>query len=154
MPSSSEQVGATTRRALLVGAAGVGTAAALALAGCGGGGSSSGGGAAAPTTGAAAPTAGAADAIGKTGDVPVGGGTIFQTPNVVVTQPTSGQFKAFDATCTHQRCTVASVRNRAIVCPCHGSQFSITDGSVLKGPATQPLESRAITVSGDNLVFS
>lgn len=83
-------------------------------------------------------------------EIPVGGGRVFDTQRVVVTQPTAGNFKAFSAVCTHQGCTVAQV-TATIDCPCHGSQFAITDGSVVNGPATQPLPSVPVHRQGKQL---
>ena len=71
-----------------------------------------------------------------TAKVPVGGGVILGGPRIVVTQPTEGTFKAFTAVCTHQACTVGMVKDNVISCPCHGSAYSATDGSVKNGPAT------------------
>lgn len=85
-------------------------------------------------------------------DVPVGGGSINKDAKVVVTQPTSGTFKAFSAVCTHMNCLVTSVSKNVITCTCHGSQFSATDGSVEGGPAPSPLPSVAIKVEGDEIV--
>jgi Rieske Fe-S protein len=82
-------------------------------------------------------------------DIEVGGGTIFADDQVVVTQPSEGTFKGFNSTCTHQGCQVASVSDGAIHCPCHGSSFSIEDGSVQGGPASSPLAAVAISVDGD-----
>jgi Rieske Fe-S protein len=89
--------------------------------------------------------------LGKTSDIPVGGGLIFAGQKVVVTQPTAGQFKGFTAVCTHMGCTVAQVADGTIDCPCHGSKFNIADGSVANGPATSPLAAKPVTVSGDTL---
>lgn len=83
--------------------------------------------------------------------VPVGGGYIDKSNLVVVTQPQAGQYKAFTAVCTHQGCTVASVTNNRIVCPCHSSVFSATDGSVINGPATSPLSAMTAAVNGENV---
>lgn len=47
--------------------------------------------------------------IGSKADVPEGGGTVFREQEVVVTQPDSGDFKAFTAVCTHQGCLVDRV---------------------------------------------
>ncbi len=70
-------------------------------------------------------------------DVPVESGVI--TDDYVVTQPAKGEFKAFSNICTHQKCKVTAVTS-TIDCACHGSQFSVSDGSVVKGPATEALE--------------
>jgi Rieske Fe-S protein len=147
------------RRTVLAGIGAAGAAAALA--GCGGSGNGGGTGAQPPaaTTGAAGNTdnGGASndngDAI-KTSDIPVGGGKIFDTQNIVVTQPSAGQFKAFSATCTHQGCQVGSVQGGVIKCPCHGSTYSIVDGSVKAGPAPRPLPAKTATVQGDTIVVS
>lgn len=85
------------------------------------------------------------------GDVPVGGGVVLTDARFVVTQPTPGVYKAFDRTCTHQDCPVKKVEGGGIACSCHGSRFSIEDGSVLAGPATRPLPARTVTVRGDQL---
>ncbi|MEV0622224.1 Rieske (2Fe-2S) protein [Nonomuraea sp. NPDC050404] len=90
-------------------------------------------------------------ALAATGDIPEGGGKVFKNQKVVVTQPTAGEFKAFSAVCTHQGCTVDEVADNTINCPCHGSKFSITDGSVANGPASDPLEEKQIEVDGDNI---
>lgn len=90
-----------------------------------------------------------ADGI-PTSEVPVGGGIIQE--DVVVTQPSEGEFKAFTAVCTHQQCLVGEVSGGTINCPCHGSQFSIEDGSVTGGPAPTPLAEVGLTVDGDRIV--
>ena len=89
-----------------------------------------------------------------TADVPVGGGVVLTEAKVVVTQPKAGEFKAFTAVCTHRQCTVSKVADGTIDCPCHGSQFSAADGSVVKGPAEQPLAPKAVTVAGDTLTVA
>ncbi len=81
-----------------------------------------------------APAGSATAGLAATADVPVGGGVILADPALVITQPTAGDFKAFSSICTHQGCAVAEVTANEIVCPCHGSKFSATDGSVLTGP--------------------
>ncbi|MGW3648359.1 Rieske (2Fe-2S) protein [Streptomyces sp. NPDC000878] len=89
-----------------------------------------------------------------TADIPVGGGKIFKDEQVVVTQPKEGEFKAFTSICTHQKCPVANVSDGTINCTCHGSKFSITDGSVANPPATQPLAEKKITVSGNSILLA
>ena len=74
-----------------------------------------------------------------TSKVPVGGGVILADADYVVTQPSKGSYKAFSKICTHQGCPVAEVRDGVIHCNCHGSEYSIKDGSVTKPPAPKPL---------------
>ena len=123
------------------------------LAACGGGDTAtdgSGGG----SGGDAGSGSGGDGALVATKDVPVGGGVIVADRNLVATQPTEGTFKVFSAVCTHQGCTVAKVANGTIDCPCHGSRFSIEDGSVAQGPAQKPLEEVTFKVTGDEIVPS
>jgi len=160
-PASVDEIVEVTRpsrrRVLLTG--GVVAAAAAVTAACG---SSSGAsaGSAAATTNPASPAGGSTAAASSpaaagvtvaTSAVPVGGGTILADQKIVVTQPTAGTYKAFTAVCTHQGCTVASVANGTITCPCHGSTFSAADGSVQAGPAPSPLASIPVTVSGTTI---
>jgi Rieske Fe-S protein len=97
------------------------------------------------------PAAGGADLVAASA-VPVDGGVVIQDKKVVVCQPSKGQFKAFTAVCTHMGCIVGSVSNNTIVCPCHGSQYSAQDGSVLGGPAPAPLKPVKIRVKGGEIV--
>ena len=97
--------------------------------------------------GTAAP---AAKAIAKTSDVPVGSGVIVG--EVEVTQPSAGVFKGLSAKCTHKGCTVDKVADGTIDCPCHGSKFNL-DGTVVNGPAQEPLAVENITVQGDSIML-
>lgn len=72
----------------------------------------------------------------------------------MVTQPSAGTFLAFSAACTHQGCTVSGVEDDVISCPCHGSQFDINDGSVVQGPAREPLARREIAVAGTSFTIA
>ncbi|MGQ0843947.1 MAG: Rieske (2Fe-2S) protein [Sporichthyaceae bacterium] len=93
-----------------------------------------------------------APALARAGDVPVGGGTVFARQQVVVTQPTRGVYRAFDARCTHEQCLVSDCSGGAINCPCHSSKFSLDDGSALAGPARRSLPGRSIEVR-DGQIF-
>ncbi|WP_329279682.1 Rieske (2Fe-2S) protein [Streptomyces sp. NBC_01451] len=98
--------------------------------------------------------AAAGTALAKTSDIPEGGGKIFKEQGVVVTQPTAGTYKAFSSKCTHAGCAVTGITNGVITCPCHNSEFSVADGSVKKGPATEALAAESITVSGDSITLA
>src|ERR1700727_2127465 len=85
--------------------------------------------------------------LGAASDVPVGGGMVYTAAKVVVTQPSKGEYKAFRAVCTHVGCLCNQVAGGTINCPCHGSKFKITDGSVVAGPAPAPLPAKTVTVT-------
>ena len=51
-------------------------------------------------------------------------------------------FLAYSAACTHTGCEVNGwhADTRHLVCPCHGSEFDVTDAArVINGPAPKPL---------------
>lgn len=130
-----------SRRIVFQGLGALGVAAVLA--GCGGGDDESGGGADAPESGAE---------LASTSEVPVGGGLVLTDEQIVITQPTEGDFKAFSASCTHQGTLVDEVQEGGIHCPNHGSLFSPDDGSVVQGPATKALPTVDIEVDGDKIL--
>ena len=183
MTDESQQHQCATRRCVLLGAgvlgaAGVLTACSTAAVPYG---ANAAGQAPAPTTpaaagnglaGGAAQPAGSASAKGGSGngnakasgpkgtllglaaDVPVGGGKVYTAAKVVVTQPSKGEFKALSAVCTHVGCLCNQVADGTINCPCHGSKFKITDGSVVAGPAPASLPAAKITVSGGKILLT
>ncbi len=105
-----------------------------------------------PTAAATSPKPSASKAKAPSGpsvatsQVPVGGGVILENADYVVTQPSKGSYKAFSKICTHRGCPVASVENGVIHCNCHGSEYSIKDGSVTNPPASKGLAKAKTTV--------
>ena len=154
-PSDADPAAPLSRRAVVAGVGGV--AAAGLLTACGAS-TAPAPAPAAPAPAARRPHPSAATSGGATlaaaSSIPVGGGTVFADKDVVVTQPTAGEYKAFSATCTHQGCKVKSVADGVIVCPCHGSKFAIADGSVASGPAKSPLPAKSVSVEGGSIVLA
>jgi len=157
----------TTRRAMFAGAGAVGAAAVLAACGTdesgydpygepvGAGGDSPPPASQPPAS--EAPAEGGAQAEGglaQTSEVEVGGGVVLDDQDVVITQPVAGEWKGFSATCTHQGCTITDVADGTINCNCHGSKFSLADGSVVGGPAPEPLPEKPVVVDGDWVVLA
>ena len=70
---------------------------------------------------------------------------------VIVSQPSSGEYKAFSTVCTHQGCQVQVQDSNRIVCPCHGSEYAVADGSVVHGPAEEALTSYPVQVKGGKI---
>jgi len=142
--------------------AGACAACAAALAGCARYGTSS--GLAGPAAYGGAPSAGtspagtspagtsASNVLASTAEIPVGGGKVLTAQKIVITQPQAGSFHAFTAICTHQGCIVNTVSGGTINCPCHGSEYSIANGSVVRGPAPLPLAAVSIKVEGTSIV--
>ncbi len=126
----------TTRRALLTSAGAALGAATLGACGAAGG----------------IPTSGPVSI--DSSSVPVGGGVIIPDSAYVVTQPTAGRFRGFSRVCTHAGCLVSAVTGSTIDCLCHGSQFSITDGSVVRGPAKAPLPTAKVSLDGTTITVS
>lgn len=54
---------------------------------------------------------------------------------------------------TTNACSLAKGKldGTTVTCPCHGSQFDVTSGAVLSGPAQRPERSRLVQVEGDDL---
>lgn len=54
----------------------------------------------------------------------------------------NGQFYCYDGRCTHAGAPLAegTLNGDVLTCPWHGSQFRITDGSILRGPAEKQLK--------------
>ena len=63
--------------------------------------------------------------------------------NRIAIASVGGAFYAFGDTCTHQGCSLAEgdLEGTIVTCPCHGSQFDVTTGKVLRGPAREPVRS-------------
>jgi Rieske Fe-S protein len=91
--------------------------------------------------------------LGTASEIPVGGGKIYAAARVVVTQPARGQYEGFSAVCTHVGCILSEVADGTIDCPCHGSEFKITNGAVVTGPAPRPLPKKQIKVVDGQVVL-
>jgi nitrite reductase/ring-hydroxylating ferredoxin subunit len=50
-------------------------------------------------------------------------------------------------------CSLAEgdLEETTVICPCHGSEFDVTSGVVLQGPARKPLATYQTRVEGSNL---
>ncbi|MBD0423777.1 FAD-dependent oxidoreductase [Streptomyces sp. TRM S81-3] len=78
--------------------------------------------------------------------LPPGEGAVVRVggERLAVYRDDAGALHAVSARCTHLGCLVGfNAAERAWECPCHGSRFG-TDGHVVQGPATKPLEQRDI----------
>jgi 3-phenylpropionate/trans-cinnamate dioxygenase ferredoxin subunit len=93
--------------------------------------------------------------IGMANDVVRGQMRVFDLDGTKVNvASTGGHLYAFDDTCTHTGCSLArgKLEGTTVTCACHGSQFDVTSGAVLRGPARRPVRSRSVKVEGENLL--
>lgn len=60
---------------------------------------------------------------------------------------------AFGDTCTHLGCSLAdgNLEGTTVTCPCHGSQFDVTTGEVVRGPAREPVRSYPVRLEAGAL---
>ena len=117
----------------------------------GGTGATGGAGSTGATTGSGSTGAPAQIALVK--DVPVNDAATFTIPSNgdpgVLVHLNSGNFVAFDATCTHAGCTVAyDPSSQMLLCPCHGAAFDPAHAAeVVQGPAPTPLTPVSVNVN-------
>jgi 3-phenylpropionate/trans-cinnamate dioxygenase ferredoxin subunit len=73
--------------------------------------------------------------------------------NKVAVANVGGRFYAFDDTCTHEGCSLAEgdLQETILTCSCHGSQFDVTSGALVRGPAQEPVNSHETRVEDGNL---
>jgi 3-phenylpropionate/trans-cinnamate dioxygenase ferredoxin component len=92
--------------------------------------------------------------VGNAKDIVIGAMRVFDIAGTRVNVASvGGHLHAFDDTCTHRACSLAKGKldGTTVTCPCHGSQFDVTSGAVLRGPAQQPVRSRLVQVEGEDL---
>lgn len=103
------------------------------------------------------PTAKVLTRVVWTSDIPAGqmrafdvGGTKVNVANV------QGRLYAIDDTCTHAGCSLAdgTLDGTTVTCGCHGSQFDVTSGAVLRGPARRSVRSIELHVDANALFIA
>ena len=91
---------------------------------------------------------------GKANDIGEGGLKAFDVKGTrIAVANVGGTFHAFDDTCTHEQCSLAEgdLDGTTVTCPCHGSQFDVTTGSVLNPPAVKPVLTYGVRVEAGEL---
>ena len=93
--------------------------------------------------------------IGNAKDVADGQMRVFDVAGTKVNVANAnGHLYAFDDTCTHMGCSLAhgELEGTTVTCACHGRQFDVTSGAVLRGPAQRPVRSLPLQINGDDLL--
>ena len=100
-------------------------------------------------------------AIARAASIPVGGTQAFTfgagsahagQPGILY-QPSPGAFVALDTICTHLNVVPCNLDGTKLVCPRHGSEFALSTGAVINGPAVQPLARATVVVKPDGFVW-
>ena len=93
-------------------------------------------------------------AVARSDDLKKGEMQAFKVlDNKVAVANVGGTFYAFDDTCTHEGCSLAEgeLEETILTCSCHGSQFDVTSGALLRGPAQEPVKSHDTRVEDGTL---
>jgi nitrite reductase/ring-hydroxylating ferredoxin subunit len=86
--------------------------------------------------------------------VPVGTGAVVDAQGTAIAVfNVGGTFYAIANACTHVGGPLGEGRleGTTVTCPWHGSQFDVTSGQVLKGPARRPAAAYPVQVRGDDV---
>jgi nitrite reductase/ring-hydroxylating ferredoxin subunit len=64
-----------------------------------------------------------------------------------------GAYYGFEDACPHLQCRLSegTLSGQTVSCPCHGSEFDVTTGERLAGPARRSLRTYAVRVSDGGL---
>ncbi|MFF8636428.1 Rieske (2Fe-2S) protein [Streptomyces pilosus] len=90
--------------------------------------------------------------LGPESEVAAGGAKLYRDHNVVVSRGADGTLKAYDTLCTHAGCPINKLDGTQLICPCHGSEFDVTTGKVLREPAVAPLKPLTVEVRNGTMV--
>ncbi len=107
-----------------------------------------------PSPAAEEPAADESTVTIATAEVDVEGLAGVETDEVAIAVANvDGEYFAFDDTCTHQGCSLATgkLEGMNVTCPCHGSTFDVTTGEVVNGPASRPVEVYAVALVDDEI---
>jgi Rieske Fe-S protein len=93
---------------------------------------------------------------GKVKDIEKDSGTIVRFGNkpVILVRASSGEFRAFSATCTHLDCTVQYRKDLGVIwCACHNGKYDLA-GRNIAGPPPRPLDEFKVIVQDEDVLIS
>ena len=93
--------------------------------------------------------------IGSSKDIALGQMRVYDLEGTkVLVANANGNLYAVDNTCTHMGCSLGNGKldGTTVTCPCHGSQFNVTTGAVVRGPASRPVQSHPVKVEGEAIL--
>ena len=87
--------------------------------------------------------------VARADDIPEGEARAFDVDGTMIAVARVGDaWYAIDDTCSHQRCSLSEgeIDGGILVCPCHGSEFALSSGEVMNGPADEPVRAYEVRV--------
>ncbi len=93
---------------------------------------------------------------GKLSEIEKDSGQIikFGSKPVILIRTSTGDLKAFEATCTHLDCTVQYRKDMEMIwCACHNGKYDLS-GRNVAGPPPRPLDEYRVTVQGEEVFIS
>jgi Rieske Fe-S protein len=94
--------------------------------------------------------------VGKVNEIPNDSGILFKFGNKpgILVRTASGEFRAFEATCTHLDCTVQFKKDMGVIwCACHNGKYDL-NGRNISGPPPRPLNPFKVIVQGEDVFVS
>src|SRR3990167_11419932 len=95
--------------------------------------------------------------VANVNDLPEGGlKKVEVNGEPVALYKVEGKFYATTNICTHEECELDEnhlMHGDVVECTCHGSQFKVSDGSVVLPPATEPLKTYQVSVEGEDVLI-
>jgi catalase len=101
------------------------------------------------------PSSPADEPPGEEGEINPGGiKLVVKGDHPISVANVGGVLHAFDDLCTHRQCSLAqgTLEGPVVTCPCHGSQFDVTTGEVVRGPARETLQTYETRSDGSRVV--
>ena len=92
--------------------------------------------------------------IVSTKNIPAGKMTVMEkNGKEILIANVDGKYYAMSNVCTDRGCRLnaGTLTGALLECPCHGSTFNVTTGSVVKGPTTRPEPIFPVAVIGDQI---
>jgi Rieske Fe-S protein len=93
---------------------------------------------------------------GKLSEIEKESGQIIKFGNkpVILIRSSSGDLRAFSATCTHLDCTVQYRKDFGMIwCACHNGKYDM-NGRNVSGPPPRPLDEYRVVVQGEEVFVS
>ena len=94
--------------------------------------------------------------VGKAAEFGTGTSKVFQFGEraAILVKGADGEYRAYDATCTHLACTVQYRADKGdIWCACHNGVYDL-GGRNVSGPPPRPLTAMKVTIQNEEIIVA